>query len=645
MSVFLITSSLVTTLLIPAEAFEPGGEANGRALAYLAHEFLGDAFGTVYDISSVLILWFAGASAMAGLINIVPRYLPTYGMAPEWSRAVRPVVLVYTTISILITIAFNADVDAQAGAYATGILAMMVSASFAVLVSAIRRRQRIASVGFAVLTLILGYALVENIIEKPDGIAISCLFILGIVVVSRRLPDLAHDRDPRRAHRVRRRRAAVHHGLPGVRRPAQHHRQPARVGRRRRVRREGARAAPAQPRAGRADVLFLEINVVDPSEFREVLQVRGVEIDGHRVLRADSPAAPNAIAAILLAMRDATGRAPARVLRVVRGQPAPAHDALHPARPRRHRARRPRDHPRGREGPRPSGPSSTSAGSRRADAARVRAEYAAPVRSSRPEGEADGGTTTNGGAGDAPNPAPAPIGGLPPDGPPRGRPEGDARSRVLAGVSLGLGILAAAGIFSDPFRLFGSGIWFGLLAIGALVLGIVVWSGVRRKGGRSPMAVAGIWLGATMIVVGLVPGALLLLLSERLETVEATPNPTVVAQADADEQHRLDVAAHVAAASLQRYRYTDGAYPDALAVTTDGARLIAVDGRFVAELPADTEVSYETHGDLTGYSLALFGTRGGSAFAEDDPADVTAPPRATPSPSPTPTPTQVNPHD
>ena len=112
MSVLLFSSSIVTSMLIPTEEFRPetatqeAGNANGRALAYLAHHYLGDVFGTIYDLSTISILWFAGSSALAGLLNIVPRYLPRYGMAPEWARAVRPLVVVFTVICFIVTILF-----------------------------------------------------------------------------------------------------------------------------------------------------------------------------------------------------------------------------------------------------------------------------------------------------------------------------------------------------------------------------------------------------------------------------------------------------------------------------------------------------------------------------------------------------------
>jgi len=305
MSVFLLGSSLVTTLLIPAEAFQPGGEADGRALAYLAHEYLGDVFGTVYDLSTLFILWFAGASAMAGLLNLVPRYLPPYGMAPDWARANRPLVLVFSIIAFAVTIIFKADVNAQGGAYATGVLFLMSSASVAVTIARWRTRWRWAHLA---MTVVFVYTTIANIIERPEGIKIASFFIVAIVFSS--LFSRAIRSTELRIEAVRfdpEAQRFIDEVLPhGVRIIA--HRPdkmtPEEYDRKERQAREDHSLDRREP------VLFLEVDRADASDFREDLDVQGVTVGGHRILRCTSPAIPNAIAALLLHIRNATGRLP-----------------------------------------------------------------------------------------------------------------------------------------------------------------------------------------------------------------------------------------------------------------------------------------------------------------------------------------------
>jgi polyhydroxyalkanoate synthesis regulator phasin len=247
---------------------------------------------------------------MAGLLNIVPRYLPRYGMAPEWGRAIRPLVLIYIAIAIAITIFFKADVDAQGGAYATGVLAMMTSAAFAVTLTAWRRGSKPAAFAFGFITAIFVYATVANIYERPDGIRIALFFIGAIVVTSlisrvQRTTELRQERIEIDETAQRFIDEAVERGEINI------------VAHRRRVVDEPGEYA-AKEKEQREDnhipvdesILFLEVDVEDASEFSDVLEVGGVEIGGHRVLRAKSSTVPNAIAAFLLHLRDTTGRKP-----------------------------------------------------------------------------------------------------------------------------------------------------------------------------------------------------------------------------------------------------------------------------------------------------------------------------------------------
>lgn len=319
MSFFLLTSSLVTTLLIPSGEFQAGGKANGRALAYLAHSYLGGGFGTLYDLSTISILWFAGASAMAGLLNIVPRYLPRYGMAPNWARASRPLVLVYTTIAFTVTILFKANVEAQGGAYATGVLVLMSSAAFAVMLAARRRGSKQGVLAFGTITLVFLYTTIVNIIERPEGIKIAAFFIGTIIVTSLisrvwRSTELRTDQIEMDDAACQFIAEANHNELRLIANRLNAGDEQEYFLKEKEVR-EDNHIPP------RDTVLFLEVQISDASEFADSIRVKGAQVGPYRILRAESAAVPNAIAAILLHLRDQTGKLPHAYFGWVEGNP------------------------------------------------------------------------------------------------------------------------------------------------------------------------------------------------------------------------------------------------------------------------------------------------------------------------------------
>jgi hypothetical protein len=309
MSAYLITSSLVTIWLIPADEFKPGGAANGRALAYLAHLYLGEEFGTAYDVSTVAILWFAGASAMAGLLNLVPRYLPRFGMAPEWAAATRPLVLVITLISCLVTWVFDASVDAQGGAYATGVLVLFTSASVAVTLAARKAQERRLTVAFALVSAVMAYTTGVNVVERPDGVQIGTAFIVAILVVSffsrvqrafeLRSPVVVLDEKSRLwIEDLARREIRIIAHEPDIQDPEVYRQKIDQI-------------VEDNDLPNPHDLVFLEVTLTDPSDFESQIEVHGLtRHKKYRVLEIEAPAVANSIAAVLLHIRDVSGVRP-----------------------------------------------------------------------------------------------------------------------------------------------------------------------------------------------------------------------------------------------------------------------------------------------------------------------------------------------
>jgi len=185
------------------------------------------------------------------------------------------------------------------------VLFLMTAAAFAVALG--QRKDRWAPVYWAMTGLFV-YTTAANVVERPEGVRIASMFIAAIILgslVSRafrstelRIEGVALDATAARfvdedagvgvrliAHR------------PDKRSVAEYERKELQ-----------ARQDHSLDREER--VIFLEIDQGDASDFGARLEVAGHRVGRHRILRCQSPAIPNAIAGLLLHVRDRTSRMP-----------------------------------------------------------------------------------------------------------------------------------------------------------------------------------------------------------------------------------------------------------------------------------------------------------------------------------------------
>jgi hypothetical protein len=96
--------------------------------------------------------------------------------------------VLFTLINLFVTWLFSASVEAQGGAYATGVLVLMSSAGIATVIDVYRKREGlwITRVPWPMLlvAIVFVYTTITVIIEKPEGIRIASFFILAIIVSS-----------------------------------------------------------------------------------------------------------------------------------------------------------------------------------------------------------------------------------------------------------------------------------------------------------------------------------------------------------------------------------------------------------------------------------------------------------------------------
>ena len=203
MGVYILGAVLVTTLLVPGGAVGPGGAAQHRALAYLAHgealsdgspasalnAWFGHEFGSLYDFSAVVVLCLAGASGMIALRDLAPQFLYRLGMEMHWALRFGVMMHLFNAIILVVTVVFHASVSAQQGAYATSVLVLLAGAALAATIDLAQRfrgsrLQAFVCSPFAAVCAFFFSMAALTIVVNRSGLAISLLFVAAILTTS-----------------------------------------------------------------------------------------------------------------------------------------------------------------------------------------------------------------------------------------------------------------------------------------------------------------------------------------------------------------------------------------------------------------------------------------------------------------------------
>lgn len=204
MCTLMLGAGFVTSILIPHEEMLPQtGTAENRCLAYIAYgsplnhqispdlvsPFFGKIFGGLYDLCTITVLTISGVVVLIGTRELIPPYLHRLGMEWDWSRRLGLMMHIFTITKIGVTAFFHADVEAQRGAYLTGVLALFAAGAITATVDVWQRRAgrpilfRLAPL-FITASLVFLISLIVVVIRQPIALRMAGVFVMLLIFSS-----------------------------------------------------------------------------------------------------------------------------------------------------------------------------------------------------------------------------------------------------------------------------------------------------------------------------------------------------------------------------------------------------------------------------------------------------------------------------